>query len=88
MRLLVVTLLPAGGSRITYDTFKELAERRYGLVFDSARMERAELFMNDRSTHLPGNTDAWLQKMLEASGFLIHLSDSCAMIQNQSKHQD
>jgi hypothetical protein len=88
MRLLVVTLLPVGNTRITYDTFKELAECRYGLVFDSRGMEKAYSFMNGRTIQISGNSDAWLQNMLEASGFLIHLSDSCAMIQNQTKHQE
>jgi hypothetical protein len=31
---------------------------------------------------LPADTDKWLQEMLEAAGFLIRLSDSCALVHN------
>jgi len=37
---------------------------------------------------LPADTDQWLQEMLEAAGFLIHLSDSCALIHNPADDRE
>ena len=81
LRLLVVTTVPLGG-RLTFDTFKSLLERRYGLVFDANGLDRASQWLNGKGIYLPADTDKWLQEMLEAAGFLIHLSDSCALIHN------
>lgn len=81
LRLLVVTTVPVGG-RLTFDTFKELLERRYGLVFDAKGLDRASKRLCGKGIYLPASTDQWLQEMLEAAGFLIHLSDSCALIHN------
>ncbi len=81
LRLLVLTTVPPGG-RLTFDTFKELLENRYGLVFDANGLGRASLWLSGRETYLPPDTDGWLQEMLEAAGFLIHLSDSCALVHN------
>jgi len=81
LRLLVLTTVPPGG-RLTFDTFKELLENRYGLVFDANGLGRASLWLSGRETYLPADTDGWLQEMLEAAGFLIHLSDSCALVHN------
>lgn len=81
LRLLVVTTVPAGG-RLTFNTFKELLERRHGLVFDAKGYDRASEWLRGKGIYLPADTDQWLQEMLEAAGFLIHLSDSCALIHN------
>jgi hypothetical protein len=81
LRLLVVTTVPVGG-RLTFDTFKELLERRHGLVFDAKGLDRASKRFCGKGIYLPADTDQWLQEMLEAAGFLIHLSDSCALIHN------
>lgn len=81
LRLLVLTTVPRGG-RLTFDTFKELLENRYGLVFDANGLDRASLWLSGRKMYLPADTDGWLQEMLEAAGFLIHLSDSCALVHN------
>lgn len=81
LRLLVVTTVPLGG-RLTFDTFKELMERRHGLVFDAKGLDRASERLCGKGIYLPADTDQWLQEMLEAAGFLIHLSDSCALIHN------
>ena len=35
-----------------------------------------------------GAVREWLQEMLEAAGFLIHLSDSCALVHNPADHLD
>lgn len=81
LRLLVVTTVPVGG-RLTFDTFKQLLERRHGLVFDAKGLDRASERLCGKGIYLPADTDQWLQEMLEAAGFLIHLSDSCALIHN------
>lgn len=81
LRLLVVTTVPVGG-RITFDTFKKIVELHYGLVFDADGFSRASEWIDGTGVYLPNNTDAWLQNMLEAAGFLIHLSDSCALVEN------
>lgn len=83
LRLLVVTTVPVGG-RITFDTFKRLVELRYGLVFDADGFSRASEWIDGIGVYLPNDTDAWLQDMLEAAGLLIHLSDSCALVENPS----
>jgi len=81
LRLLVVTTVPLGG-RLTFDTFKALLEQRHGLVFDANGLDRASQWLSGEGIYLPADTDRWLQDMLEAAGFLIHLSDSCALVHN------
>lgn len=81
LRLLVVTTVPLGG-RLTFDTFKDLLEQRHGLVFDANGLERASQWLSGTGIYLPADTDNWLQEMLEAAGYLIHLSDSCALVHN------
>jgi len=81
LRLLVVTTVPVGG-RITFATFKRLVELRHGLVFDADGFNRASEWLNGTGVYLPSDTDVWLQEMLEAAGLLIHLSDSCALVEN------
>lgn len=84
MRLLVLTIVPPG-KRITYDTFKQVIEKRHGLVFDPDGINRASSWLFARGgVYLPHDTDAWFQDMLEAAGFLIRLSDSCALVENPS----
>jgi hypothetical protein len=82
LRLLVVTTVPVGG-RLTYDRFKALVEARHGLVFDSDGFARADAWTGGTGrVSLGNNIDAWLQEMLAAAGLLIHLSDSCALVEN------
>ena len=82
LRLLVVTAVPVGG-RLTYDRFKALVEARHGLVFDSDGFARADEWAGGTGrVSLGNNVDAWFQDMLAAAGLLIHLSDSCALVEN------
>ena len=81
LRFLVITSVPIGG-RITFDTFKKLVESRHGLVFDADGFSRASVWLEGSGVYLPSETDAWLSQMLDAAGFLIHLSDSCALVVN------
>ncbi len=83
LRFLVISLVPA--KRLTYDSFKALAEAHYGLAFDEAALSRA----NARATGVQiesfgGATDEWLQEMLDAAGVLRRLSDSCALVENSA----
>lgn len=44
--------------------------------------------MNGTGIYLPADTDQWLQQMLEVAGFLVQLSDSCALVSNPAKDID
>ncbi|VEN73293.1 conserved hypothetical protein [Candidatus Desulfarcum epimagneticum] len=81
LRFLVITNIPLGG-RLTLDSFKEKIESRHGMVFDADGMDRASQWLTGTGLYLPADTDYWLQEMLEAAGFLIQLSDSCALVSN------
>jgi len=82
LRLLVVTTVPIGG-RLTYDRFKELVAARHGLVFDIDGFKDASNWADGIGWIFGDNSiDHWLQEMLEAAGLLIHLSDSCALVEN------
>jgi hypothetical protein len=82
LRLLVVTTVPVGG-RLTYDRFKALVEARHGLVFDADGFARADEWAGGTGRVSVGNdVDSWFQDMLAAAGLLIHLSDSCALVEN------
>ena len=82
LRMLVMTTVPVGG-RSTYDQFKELVEARHGLVFDADGFARARDWADGSGRVFVGNDiDSWLQEMLDAAGLLIHLSDSCALVEN------
>jgi hypothetical protein len=81
LRLLVLTEV-SPGERLTFDTFKKRLENCWGLVFDAHGLERAKKWLKGRGGYLPGNIDDWFQKMLAAAGFMIHLSDSCALVHN------
>ena len=81
LRLFVVTIVPPG-RRVTFDTFKQQLEKQHGLVFDADGLDRASNWLTGQGIYLPVDTDRWLREMLEAAGFLIHLSDSCALVHN------
>lgn len=87
LRFLVITMVPLGG-RYTLDTFKQILENRHGLVLDADGLDRAGKWMNGTGIYLPADTDQWLQQMLEAAGFLIQLSDSCALVSNPAEDID
>jgi hypothetical protein len=83
LRCLMVTLLPA--RRISYDTFKKTAEAHYGFVFDERGFCKANEWSTGVHTEsLEGVSDEWLVKMLEESGSLKRLSDSCSLVENNA----
>lgn len=84
LRLLVMTVIEPG-QRVTYETFKKLVFLHYGMVFDDVGMNKAcEWCGTPTRTTLGRETDAWLLHMLEASGVLKRLSDSCSLVINPS----
>jgi hypothetical protein len=87
LRLLIVILLP--GRRMTYDAFKLAAESHFGLAFDETAMGRANAWATGVDiTSFGGATDEWLIKMLQESGALRKLSDSCALVENTAVLDD
>jgi len=87
LRLLIVVLLP--GRRMTYDAFKLAAESHFGLAFDETAIGRANAWATGGDiTSLGGATDEWLVKMLQESGALRKLSDSCALVENTAVLDD
>ncbi|NMA47278.1 MAG: hypothetical protein GX945_12030 [Lentisphaerae bacterium] len=81
LRYLVVTIVPHNG-RLTYDTFKKQLKSRHGLVLDAVGLNKANLESKKQGLHLPADIDKWLLTMLEGAGFLVQLSDSCALVHN------
>ena len=57
LRFLVITTIPLGG-RLTFDTFKQILENRYGLVFDADGMDRASQWLTGTGLYLPADTDS------------------------------
>ena len=79
--LVLATIRP--GERIALETFKELLLAHHGLAIDEERIGRScEWSGMPRLTTLGGQTDGWLIEMLDASGMLIRLSDSCSLVMN------
>ena len=82
IRYLVLALIRPG-ERCTLDTFKHLLFAHYGLAIDGKYIQKARAWCDDPllSESAMGNDD-WLVQRLRASGFLIHLSDACSLVQN------
>ena len=81
LRCLVLSLVP--GRRMTIETFKAQVRAHHGFVFsirdlaDSRNWSgRIDELVNEESG------DAWLERMLEASGMLVRLSDACSLVRN------
>ena len=82
LRFLVLALVRPG-ERVTYETFKGLLFAHYGLAVDDRQLSKAcEWCGTARLSTLGGSADAWLLEMLDASGMLLRLSDSCSLVCN------
>ena len=79
LRLLVTITVPNKG-RITFDTFKDIVRTRWGIVFDDQGFGACSKWVEGSEVYLASDTDSWLIEMLDASGLLMHLSDSCALV--------
>ena len=82
IRYFVLSLIRPG-ERCTLDTFKHLMFAHYGLAIDGKYIQKACIWSDypQLSESAAGNDD-WLVQKLRASGFLIHLSDACSLVQN------
>ena len=68
---------------MTYETCKSLLLAHYGIVVEDEGLATAgEWSGTARLTTLGGKADDWLVDMLNASGVLISLSDSCSLVLN------
>lgn len=87
IRYLVLALIRPG-ERCTLDTFKGLMFAHYGLAIDGKYIQKACAWSDypSLSESETGNDD-WLVQKLRASGFLIHLSDACSLVQNPFGNQ-
>lgn len=82
LRFLVMSVIRPG-ERVTYETFKKLVFAHYGIAMDDERIGRACSWCGTgRLTTLGGNSDRWVEDMLDASGVLVRLSDSCSLVKN------
>ena len=81
LRCLVLSLVP--GKRMTLDTFKAQMKAHHGFVFDLKGLADSRNWTG-RNDELAGEEsgDAWLERMLEASGMLVRLSDACSLVRN------
>jgi hypothetical protein len=79
--IVMATIRP--GQRITYDSFKNLMFAHYGLAVDDTSIVRSCPWSGtSRLTTVGSESDVWLIEMLDASGMLIRLSDSCSLVTN------
>lgn len=81
LRFFVLSLVPT--QRMTLERFKKNITNHFGFVFDESALADSPDWQ-DRKEQLDFNaTDSmFLERMLEASGMLITLSDSCSLVKN------
>ena len=77
----MVSLVP--DQRMTLETFKQQMEAHHGFVFDLDRLCQSRNWAS-RESELKGggSSDEFLERMLDASGVLVRLSDSCSLVKN------
>jgi hypothetical protein len=82
LRYLVLSLIRPGERR-TFDDFKRLLYDHYGIAVEGIELRNATRWTELPQLEIVGyDSGAWLRTMLEASGFLIHLSDACSLVNN------
>ena len=82
LRCLVLTLVP--GKRMTLDSFKQRLKSHHGFVFHPYELADSRNW-SERKEELVGERggDVWLERMLDASGMFVRLSDACSLVCNQ-----
>ncbi len=82
LRYLVLTTVRPG-ERMKYDTFLEQVFQRHGMALSGKYLCRAcEWSGAHPPAALDNATDHWLTSMLSSAGMLVHLSDSCSIVEN------
>lgn len=81
LRFFVLSLVPT--QRMTLERFKNNIANHFGFVFDESALAHSPDWQ-DRKEQLDLNAadSMFLERMLEASGMLITLSDSCSLVKN------
>lgn len=81
LRCLVLSLVP--GRRMTLETFKAQMKAHHGFVFDLKGLADSRNW-SGRIDELAGEEsgEGWLERMLDASGMLVRLSDACSLVRN------
>ena len=81
LRFFVLSLVPT--QRMTLERFKNNIANHFGFVFDESALAQSPDWQ-DRKEQLDLNAadSMFLERMLEASGMLITLSDSCSLVKN------
>lgn len=81
LRFFVLSLVPT--QRMTLERFKQNIANHFGFVFDESALAESPDWQN-RKEQLDFNAvdSQFLERMLEASGMLITLSDSCSLVKN------
>ena len=68
---------------MTLDTFKAQLKAHHGFVFDLKGLSDSRNWTTRSDDLLGGDSgDAWLERMLDASGMLVRLSDACSLVHN------
>ncbi|MDY0132615.1 MAG: hypothetical protein RBR53_08095 [Desulforegulaceae bacterium] len=85
LRFLVLTIVRPG-ERMTYDSFIDQVFLKYGIAIGKKYLSKAIQWCNlHKIDSLGDDIDSWVIEMLNASGMLVSLSDSCSMIENPFK---
>ena len=81
LKYLIVSMMPQ--ERMTLDTFKKQIELHHGFVFNLKGLLPSRNW-KDRGNELSDmeSSDAYLERMLDACGVLVRLSDSCSLVKN------
>jgi hypothetical protein len=81
LKYLVVAMIPE--ARITLDSFKKQVELHHGFVFDLQGLQASRNWREHAGEIASRDgSEAYLEGMLEASGVLVRLSDSCSLVKN------
>lgn len=81
LRYLLLSLV--SGQRMTLDTLKRQIELHHGLVFEESALSASrELGKQKELLESTEYADNHLEQMLDASGVLVRLSDSCSLVRN------